>query len=202
MTFSGRSAGAAAPPSRMRSNIAGSIRRNIVGTSETWVAPELTLAITSASLNVGRMLMGLPNKIDRARTLNPATCETGRHNSQCVDESVFSRACDMLSSARIESCVCTTPFGVPVDPLVAIISASLLLVGSKLLRLTVFPDSSITSDGLNCAINESFAAWGSRWSMGNTASPASHALRTWMTNSVLAGISSAMRRFTIISVGA
>ena len=171
-------------------NTAGSIRRSAVGTSDTWVAPTPS---TSTGSNDGSTVSDVPMTIARVTTLSPPTWDSGRQASQWSSWVTSSRAHVATADARTASWVSTTPFGTPVEPLVATTRASPGSTGAPSSRRVV-PWWSTTTPAAIAASSAALAPWGRRWSTGKAASPASHTSRSTSTNGVPPGRSTATRR--------
>src|SRR4051812_20546563 len=153
----------------MRRHAPASIRAYAVGTSVVNVQPRSRAAAsTAAASNAGSRSSGVPVCQHRVTTPRPLMCESGmQHSHRSVAASTSSSADDASADASSAACVRTTPFGVPVDPLVGTTSASPGSTGSP-----------ARSDSTSARR----AGPGSRPSRGRTASPASHARRRSSAN--------------------
>ena len=194
--LAGRSAGGRLPPRTMILKTDGSMRASAVGTSETRVAPSRAAAMTAVASKPGSTVTGTPAANALVMTENPPMCDSGRHASQWSVVVTFSRALVARADDSSARWVRTTPFGMPVEPLVAMTNASPGSTGSPSRRDV--PSIVTTWVGRVAASTSSRAGSGRRWSMGSTASPRSQILRSSSTNNGPAGRSIATSSATSV----
>ena len=131
----------AAPRRRARWRGTGSRRSgaSVVATRLTSVADE---AATAAGSKRGSTVSRVPVSSARVTTASPPTCDSGRQASQWSSPVTPSRALDASAEAATAAWVSMTPFGSPVEPLVATTRASPSAIGRPPASRASVPSSS------------------------------------------------------------